>query len=58
MGKQHDTFQGEQPEMPAIKETPEVSRPDDPNVPEIPEEDPQNVPDELQQPDVKPGGKQ
>ncbi|TSJ41062.1 hypothetical protein FO440_15140 [Mucilaginibacter corticis] len=47
MGKQHDTFPNEQPEVPVPKETPEINRPSDPNPAEIPEEDPQIVPDEL-----------
>lgn len=51
MGKKHDTFPGEQPEMPVRKESPEVSEPSDPKVPAIPQEDPQNVPDELPPPD-------
>jgi hypothetical protein len=47
MGKQHDTFPGEQPEMPVPQETPEVSRPADPSGPETPQEAPQTTPDEL-----------
>jgi hypothetical protein len=47
MGKQHDTFPNEQPEMPARKETPEINQPSDPTEPEIPKEDPQVVPDEF-----------
>jgi hypothetical protein len=47
MGKKHDTFPNEQPEMPVLKETPEVNQPSDPKQPEIPKEDPQNVPEEV-----------
>jgi hypothetical protein len=47
MGKQHDTFPGEQPEMPVRKEGPEVNQPIEPKVPDIPQEDPEQVPDEL-----------
>ena len=47
MGKQHDTFPNEQPEMPAPKETPEINQPSDPKEPEILKEDPQVVPDEF-----------
>ncbi|HEY4195003.1 MAG TPA: hypothetical protein VGM63_05680 [Mucilaginibacter sp.] len=47
MGKQHDTFPEEQPEMPVPKETPELNQPSDPRSPEVPQEDPQIVPDEY-----------
>lgn len=47
MGKQHDTFPDEQPEMPVPKETPEIKQLADPKEPEIPEEDPQITPDEY-----------
>jgi len=47
MGKQHDTFPGEQPEMPVPKETPEVNQPNDPKSPDVPQEDPQVVPNEF-----------
>jgi hypothetical protein len=59
MGKQHDTFPNEQPEMPVPKETPEINQPSDPKEtpeinqpsdlkePEAPQEDPQIVPDEF-----------
>lgn len=47
MGKQHDTFLEEKPEMPVPKETPEINQPDDPKEPEMPQEDPQVVPDEF-----------
>lgn len=47
MGKQHDTFPEEKPEMPVPKETPEVNQPSDPQTPDIPQEDPQIVPDEY-----------
>ena len=48
MGKQHDTFPEEKPEMPEPKETPETSQPADPKEPEVPQENPQVVPDEIQ----------
>jgi hypothetical protein len=47
MGKQHDTFPGEQPEMPVRKDTPEISQPSDPKEPEPPQEDTEQVPDEF-----------
>jgi len=47
MAKKHDTFPGEQPEMPAPVHKPEINKPFDPKVPEIPKEDPGNVPDEV-----------
>jgi len=47
MGKKHDTFPGEQPEMPVPQQRPEVSQPSDPHAPEIPQEDPDRVPQEL-----------
>jgi len=47
MGKKHDTFPEEQPEMPVPKERPEITEPADPKMPEIPQEDPQQFPDEL-----------
>ena len=47
MGKQHDTFPNEQPEMPAPKQTPDIDQPSDPREPETPEENPQVVPDEF-----------
>jgi len=47
MGKQHDTFPNEQPEMPELKETPEIEQPFDPLETEVPEENPQVVPDEF-----------
>ena len=47
MGKQHDTFPGEQPEMPVPKERPEVNQLSDPKAPDIPQEDPWVVPDEY-----------
>lgn len=47
MGKQHDTFPNEQPEMPVPKGTPEVGQPSDPKEPVVPKEDPQIVPDEF-----------
>jgi hypothetical protein len=47
MGKQHDTFPGEQPEMPVPKETPEVNQPSDPRQPEVPQENPDNLLQEL-----------
>ena len=47
MGKQHDTFPGETPEMPVPKEAPEIKQPNDPKGPEIPQEDPQITPEEF-----------
>jgi len=47
MGKQHDTFPNEQPEMPAPEKKPEINQPSDPREPETPEENPQVVPDEF-----------
>lgn len=47
MGKQHDTFPEEKPEMPAPKEKPEIEQLKDPEEPEIPHEDPQIIPDEY-----------
>jgi hypothetical protein len=47
MGKQHNTFPGEQPEMPVTKDKPEVDQPVDPGSPEIPAEDPDLVPEEV-----------
>jgi hypothetical protein len=47
MGKQHDTFPNEQPEMPVRKEKPEINSPSDPKEPEIPREDPNRLPEEL-----------
>lgn len=47
MGKQHDTFPNEQPEMPVPKETPEVNPASEPKTPQIPWEDPQVIPDEV-----------
>jgi hypothetical protein len=43
----HNTFPGEQPEMPAPKKRPEIAQPNDPKEPEIPEEDPEKIPEEL-----------
>ena len=54
MGKQHDTFPGEQPEMPVPKEQPEVGQPSDPKTPEVPQEDPQIVPDEYPLQKIRP----
>jgi hypothetical protein len=47
MGKQHNTFPNEQPEMPVPNQNPEIKQPSDPKEPEIPKEDPQIIPDEL-----------
>lgn len=47
MGKQHDTFPGEKPEMPVPQGRPEINRPSDPAEPEVPREDPEVVPDEI-----------
>lgn len=47
MGKQHNTFPNEQPEMPVPKENPEIKVPFDPKVPETPQEDPQIAPEEF-----------
>jgi len=62
MGKQHDTFPNEQPEMPAPKQTPDINQPFDPKEPQVPEEDPQVIPDEFppennppEEPPFKPG---
>ena len=43
----HNTFPGEQPEIPAPGKRPEITRPHDPKEPGIPEEDPQREPKEL-----------
>jgi hypothetical protein len=51
MGKQHNTFPNEQPEMPARERAPEVKQPADPKEPEFPEEDPENTPEEFPQKD-------
>lgn len=45
--KKHNTFPGEQPEMPGQGNKPEIQRPDDPNEPKVPGEDPDNIPEEL-----------
>jgi len=55
MGKQHDTFPDEQPEMPVPKETTEINQPNDPKEPEVPQKDPQVVPDELPPGENSPG---
>jgi hypothetical protein len=47
MGKQHDTFPEEKPEMAVPKETPEFNQPSDPGSREVPKEYPQIQPDEL-----------
>jgi hypothetical protein len=47
MGKQHDTFPGERPEIPVRKESPEVDQPSDPQEPDVPQEDPQLIPEEY-----------
>jgi hypothetical protein len=47
MGKQHDTFPEEKPEMPVRKDTPEIGQPADPKEWESPQEDQQIVPDEY-----------
>jgi hypothetical protein len=47
MGKQHDTFPEEKPEMPVPKETPEIGQSSDPEEPELPQEDPPIQPDEF-----------
>ena len=47
MGKQHETFPGEQPEMPGRKEMPEINQPNDPKAPEVPQEDPFRQPQEV-----------
>jgi hypothetical protein len=47
MGKQHDTFPEEKPEMPVPKEMSELNQPSDPATPEVPQEDPQVAPDEF-----------
>jgi hypothetical protein len=43
----HNTFPGEQPEMPLPGKQPEIERPNDPSEPEIPQEDQQREPEEL-----------
>jgi hypothetical protein len=53
-GKQHDTFPGEQPEMPVPKEQPEVGQPSDPKAPEVPQEAPQVMPDEYPLQKIRP----
>ena len=45
--KKHDTFPGEQFEMPVPKVQPEIKQPHDPQEPKVPQEDPRQVPDEL-----------
>jgi hypothetical protein len=47
MGKQHDTFPGEKPEMPVPGETPEINQPSDSKNPDLPQEDPPNIPEEF-----------
>ena len=47
MGKQHQTFPGEEPEMPGPAAVPEIRQPSDPREPEIPKEDPQAAPGEF-----------
>ena len=47
MSKKHDTFPGEQPEMPVRTGPPEISQPHDPKDQDVPDEDPQVVPDEF-----------
>jgi len=47
MGKQHDTFPDEKPEMPLTEDNPEVNRQVDPGSPEIPGEGPDAVPEEF-----------
>jgi hypothetical protein len=54
MGKQHQTFPGEQPEIPAPKKNAEIKQPADPKEPEIPAEDPDRVPEELPKPGDEP----
>ena len=56
MGKQHDTFPNEQPEMPVPKETPEIRQRSDPKEPVVPKEDPQIVPDEFPPEESSPEG--
>jgi hypothetical protein len=43
----HNTFPGEQPELPVPGKQPEIERPNDPRGPIIPEEDPLREPEEL-----------
>lgn len=47
MGKQHETFPGERPEMPVAEHRPEVSQPSDPKWPRVPRQDPQTIPPEV-----------
>lgn len=51
MGKQHETFPGERPEVPTPKENPEIRQPYDPREPDVPAEDPERMPNELPKPD-------
>lgn len=43
----HNTFPGEQPEMPVPGKRPEIEHPNDPKEPAIPQEDPQHEPEEI-----------
>ena len=45
--KKHNTFPGEQEEMPVQPDRPEIQRPYDPQEPEIPEKEIEEIPDEL-----------
>ena len=57
MGKQHNTFPNEQPEMPAEKKIPEVNVPSDPAVREVPQESPAGEPEEMpEHPEKQPAG--
>jgi hypothetical protein len=55
MGKQHDTFPKETPEMPVPKERPEIKQPSDPNERKVPQEDPQLIPDDFPPEEQSPG---
>lgn len=47
MANKHNTFPGEQPEMPQPEKQPEITQPSDPKIPETPIENPESIPDEL-----------
>jgi hypothetical protein len=45
--KKHNTFPGEQEEMPIRHDRPEIQQPHDPPNPEIPEREIEEIPEEL-----------
>ena len=47
MASKHNTFPGEQQEMPQPQQQPEVNQPSDPKIPETPIENPESIPEEL-----------